>query len=98
MGRQQRKHMKLTAAWQMKTTRRASAYESTAAWRSSGASVGIMVVECLQACTVRILTLRGHGDETSEAHRIFSIIWILRHAHMENRQSAGQGNNMRRMW
>ena len=48
MGRQHRKQMKLTAAWQMNTTRSASAYESTAACRSSGESVGIMVVECLQ--------------------------------------------------
>lgn len=40
--------MKLIAAWQMNTTCSASAYESTAALRSSGESVGMMVVECLR--------------------------------------------------
>ena len=41
--------MKLIAAWHMNTTRSASAYESTAAFRSSGLSSGIIVVECLCA-------------------------------------------------
>lgn len=37
--------MKLSTAWQINTTRSASAYESTAAFRSSGLSWGIIVVE-----------------------------------------------------
>ena len=65
MGRQQRKHMKLTAAWQMKTTRSASAYEATAAWRRSGGSVGMIVVECLEGrgrCQRRRATeMKGRG-------------------------------------
>ena len=53
IGRQQRKHIKLITAWHMNTTRRASAYESTAAFRSDGSNVGIMVVECLSNSVAR---------------------------------------------
>lgn len=47
MGIEQRKVMKFAAAWQMKTTRMANAYESIAASRSLGSKVGIAEVVCL---------------------------------------------------
>ncbi len=64
MGRQHRKQIKLIAAWQMNTTRSASAYESTAALRSAGSNVGMIVVECLSIeCVVET------GPRVSETPR-----------------------------
>lgn len=77
IGRQHRKQIKLIAAWQMNTTRSASAYESTAALRSAGSNVGMIVVECLSLSRRASESARQLGDERLEAgqaHRMCSII------------------------
>ena len=77
IGGQHRKQIKLIAAWQMNTTRSASAYESTAALRSAGSNVGMIVVECLSLSRRASESARQPGDERLEAgqaHRMCSII------------------------
>lgn len=49
IGRHARNPRKLNAAWHIKTTRKASAYESTAAFRWCGSSWGIICAVCLSA-------------------------------------------------
>lgn len=67
IGRQASRPHTFTATWQMKTTRKASAYESTAAFRVSGSRLGMISVVCLVEATKSAF---HHISNRNFSHRI----------------------------